>query len=145
MLYFGICFVFYITYNTISSICGHIRAFNMAAKSALQDSFTKMNLASPCLINNSTNEQFFDFLRLIDFQNYLEYFEYYIHELVRRVFGSRVHGSGELSKPTVVTESEVSQISVLVMLNTAPRKRNSDIIVKTNRSLEVSGSSVSKV
>ena len=68
-------------------------------------------------------------IKLTTFQSYLEYFKYYIHDIVSKNFGSTV-GENDF------TNSDEMQ-NICVMLNTA-RRRNSEIVVKTNSSLEVS-------
>jgi hypothetical protein len=69
---------------------------------------------------------------LSNFQSYLEYFEYYIRDIVYKMFGSTVGES------RLIDSGEISHENLCVLLNTARTRRNSDIIIKTNRSLEVS-------
>ena len=63
--------------------------------------------------------------KLSNFQSYREYFEYYIHDIV--------------SKNAESTGSEILRQNICVTLNKARGRQDSDIIVKTKRSLEVSG------
>jgi hypothetical protein len=74
-----------------------------------------------------------DYKKLKNFQTFLEYFEYYIHDIIRKNFENTTGESG------FTTGCEASQQNICVMLNTSRcLRRDSDIIVKTRKSLEVS-------
>lgn len=71
------------------------------------------------------------FLRLSDFSSFLDYFNYYICDVITKTFKC-TKGENELSKST-----EISSLNICVMLNTKRTGRKSDVIVKTNMALKV--------
>ncbi|XP_028414459.1 uncharacterized protein LOC114537597 [Dendronephthya gigantea] len=68
------------------------------------------------------------FLRLSDFSSFLDYFDYYIHDVITKMF---IQGGNKLGE-----SAEISSLSFCVMLNTKRSGRKSDVIVKTNMSLK---------
>ena len=68
--------------------------------------------------------------KLSNFQSYLEYFEYYIHDIVSKDVEST---TGE---ECFANRNEILRRNICVTLDTARGRRDSDIIVKTKKSLE---------